>query len=259
MWGATTVYHDRPRRSAVSTHAPRVGRDHGLVEPDRLLDVSTHAPRVGRDFFAETVPPRRALFQPTRPVWGATIGSFLLRPPFPMFQPTRPVWGATTPHGRRRRPRRGFNPRAPCGARQQLRRVCTPALWFQPTRPVWGATGSSMDRLCLTSGFNPRAPCGARPCCARRPAQAPPVSTHAPRVGRDLIISFSQQFPGVSTHAPRVGRDGRTGGRGTGNGGFNPRAPCGARRIDERTSPPQTEFQPTRPVWGATSWAWRSA
>ena len=33
-----------------------------------------------------------------------------------------------------------FNPRAPCGARQKLRRVNTKSIRFQPTRPLRGAT-----------------------------------------------------------------------------------------------------------------------
>ena len=77
-------------------------------------------------------------FQSTRPVWGATPAVCMFSR-MEMFQSTRPVWGATSgamQDMRRSRvsihaPRvgrdfirrlvlnylRGFNPRAPCGAR----------------------------------------------------------------------------------------------------------------------------------------------
>ena len=123
-----------------------------------------------------------------------------------LFQSTRPVWGATrVREGSAQHagvsihaPRVGrdlnyigvspvlesFNPRAPCGARRTaINNDCIEET-FQSTRPVWGATngmhlktmnifvsihaprvgrdkGSFVPR---TKGvcFNPRAPCGAR-------------------------------------------------------------------------------------------------
>ena len=78
------------------------------------------------------------------------------------FQSTRPVWGATCfwlhmfeiVHVSIHAPRvgrdseeipliiyfRSFNPRAPCGARQQNYKTLPEPVWFQSTRPVWGAT-----------------------------------------------------------------------------------------------------------------------
>ena len=58
--------------------------------------ISTHAPLAGRDR-----KPRRPLLRPL------------------LFQPTRPLRGATRAGAQRRRPYSNFNPRAPCGARQQ--------------------------------------------------------------------------------------------------------------------------------------------
>ena len=103
-----------------------------------------------------------------------------------------------------------FNPRAPCGARQEK--------------------GPNPSR---ENNFNPRAPCGAR-LTPQRGRRAPKkISIHAPRVGRDLaaselppsIVLFQSTRPvwgattpqrgrrapkKISIHAPRVGRDGET-------------------------------------------------
>ena len=57
------------------------------------------------------------------------------------------------------------------------------------------------------------------------------VSIHAPRVGRDDFGDGARVNLGVSIHAPRVGRD--------------------LVKIDVVVG--NTEFQSTRPVWGATS------
>ena len=70
-----------------------------------------------------TVPPVLTailpIFQSTRPVRGATCPQLIYEFLISQFQSTRPVRGAT-PQGPPSRPPCGyFNPRAPCGARQQ--------------------------------------------------------------------------------------------------------------------------------------------
>ena len=80
-----------------------------------------------------------------------------------MFQSTRPVWGATQFCHVGRCLQRGFNPRAPCGARLFGFRMQLDTDGFQSTRPVWGATGELHGLGGMIVGFNPRAPCGARP------------------------------------------------------------------------------------------------
>ena len=57
---------------------------------------------------------------------------------------------------------------------------------------------------------------------------------------------------GISIHAPRVGRDAIVNGILTNLDDFNPRAPCGARRIAGHDQCVDVAFQSTRPVWGAT-------
>ena len=169
-------------------------------------------------------------FQPTRPLRGATLLS-LAEIEAEVFQPTRPLRGATGRAIQERRPSSYFNPRAPCGARQDPgaheaargqisthaplagrdeRRpiVSSWSLRFQPTRPLRGATAKAGARNRRTSYFNPRAPCGARRHLGRRRA-------------------------GHREH-------------------FNPRAPCGARLATSVLLLTAARFQPTRPLRGAT-------
>ena len=81
------------------------------------------------------------------------------------------------------------------------------------------------------------------------------VSIHAPRVGRDLCHNVLRVVRLVSIHAPRVGRD-CPGLRETAlSKRFNPRAPCGARRVSAPANPLTFAFQSTRPMRGATGCA----
>ena len=57
-----------------------------------------------------------------------------------LFQPTRPLRGATPEEEPEVLPKENFNPRAPCGARPIPIRRCRKSLLFQPTRPLRGAT-----------------------------------------------------------------------------------------------------------------------
>ena len=152
---------------------------------------------------------------------------------------------------------RGFNPRAPCGARRfrsmfgrATSRVSIhaprvgrdlpplhlqwhqftvsihaprvgrdPIDWsatggyvgFQSTRPVWGATPSPASAA-SASEFQSTRPVWGATAPRQRIVSPRPVSIHAPRVGRDR---------GENLKAERVG-------------GFNPRAPCGARHFGGR-------------------------
>ena len=115
--GATTGLVHRLSAFDISTHAPLAGRDvvfgmgvknDGNFNPRapcgaRRFDsrccnivycISTHAPLAGRDTVKLLFRAGMILFQPTRPLRGAT------------FSYLRKVWN-----------RYDFNPRAPCGAR----------------------------------------------------------------------------------------------------------------------------------------------
>ena len=94
--GATTgtvVYHSQVR---ISTHAPLAGRDRVAVGVLHDVLISTHAPLAGRDLIL-----------------------FAVLLVFGLFQPTRPLRGATLLYHRIFYSSIDFNPRAPCGARQQ--------------------------------------------------------------------------------------------------------------------------------------------
>ena len=122
----------------ISTHAPLAGRDRPLSYCFRLSAISTHAPLAGRDldflitqqgnqYFNPRAPcgarpimglleNRTKLFQPTRPLRGATYDKFGYEG-FLTFQPTRPLRGATL-----------------------LSLARNSSILFQPTRPLRGAT-----------------------------------------------------------------------------------------------------------------------
>ena len=251
VWGATSITCLSCLSLCVSIHAPRVGRDGQrtamrnswsrfnprapcgarldvLLFGGFLFVVSIHAPRVGRD---QAFPIKLYLH-----------GSFNPRAPC----------GARRHHPQRNRLPSCFNPRAPCGAR--------PNKFYHDSPP-----------LC----FNPRAPCGARQCrfCigagvgkfqSTRPvwgATAPLGGIYGnymfqstrPVWGATLYHRRDYPRDEVSIHAPRVGRDAGGFCGGHRNGGFNPRAPCGARLLHKHRCHHPQRFQSTRPVWGATA------
>ena len=81
----------------ISTHAPLAGRD--VYAGDRELsvyDISTHAPLAGRDVIPVDDATVAGVFQPTRPLRGATFIN-LPTDKGQLFQPTRPLRGATSP------------------------------------------------------------------------------------------------------------------------------------------------------------------
>ena len=118
---------------------------------------------------------------------------------------------------------------------------------------MWGATCAPYHNRGLFSNFNPRAPCGARQPRPTKDTAHRSISIHAPRVGRDISLPASPGGPRISIHAPRVGRDKLRRAVRRCKADFNPRAPCGARRLLRiRPSWMRLQFQSTRPVWGAT-------
>ena len=81
------------------------------------------------------------------------------------------------------------------------------------------------------------------------------ISTHAPLAGRDLRKAIIASKSAISTHAPLAGRDGSTREERSVTRNFNPRAPCGARRVSFNFASIIRIFQPTRPLRGATRWS----
>ena len=175
-------------------------------------------------------PVRGSGFQPTRPLRGATHVTGLASSAA-VFQPTRPLRGATSAPAWRCSPHSHFNPRAPCGARLDLRPdtrarvgISTHAplagrdgvfYWdekpeqkFQPTRPLRGATVRFAGTIRPATDFNPRAPCGARP----------------------FPFSIFSDASGFQPTRPLRGATHHSGADIDSINHFNPRAPCGARQ-----------------------------
>ena len=125
--------------------------------------------------------------------------------------------------------RRYFNPRAPCGARRKEAGEWQDQSVFQPTRPLRGATvpaaGPEGEAI-----FQPT-----------RPLRG---ATENPSISYTALT--------ISTHAPLAGRDAYNAKHRIYVTYFNPRAPCGARRLVLSRDLSVQRFQPTRPLRGAT-------
>ena len=146
-------------------------------------NISTHAPLAGRDRLNLNVSTRSLEFQPTRPLRGATLATGRVVD-IAVFQPTRPLRGATITGQLHRAHRGDFNPRAPCGARQNRQRL-------------------HRQRVRIST----HAPLAGRDPPHRADLVADHISTHAPLAGRDGYRRLARYFTKISTHAPLAGRD----------------------------------------------------
>ena len=213
-----------------------------------------------------------ALFQSTRPAWGATRVQGYYRV-HSLFQSTRPAWGATpaippsVPHSvvSIHAPRVGrdddnwcwsfssaeFQSTRPAWGATIVSRVRDEGQRFQSTRPAWGATGICVYFVAARA-VSIHAPRVGRDIRTRSALCFLCVSIHAPRVGRDNPSTFARQRVRVSIHAPRVGRDA---------GGSEPfssrsvsiHAPRVGRDVLLKNQTSANQFQSTRPAWGATA------
>ena len=102
-----------------------------------------------------------ALFQSTRPVWGATHKCNLVHP-VQVISIHAPRVGRDRIGERAGAESDHFNPRAPCGARQDDNLTINIVRDFNPRAPC-GARRPKSKSLLTHQNFNPRAPCGARP------------------------------------------------------------------------------------------------
>ena len=172
------------------------------------------------------------LFQPTRPLRGATPAAAVPVAMDSAFQPTRPLRGATGKIRSAIPINIYFNPRAPCGARHE-RQVCGDAsVRISTHAPLAGRDTTCRSAVAAGLYFNPRAPCGARPAnCSRLPSKQY-FNPRAPCGARPLpadIAFFKDKFQPtrplrgatgsgtticaaylISTHAPLAGRDATT-------------------------------------------------
>ena len=189
------------------------------------INISTHAPRAGSD--------------------RKRCGD---RYPIGPFHPPLPLRGATPPARIASLSLDYFNPRSPCGERRLLdSSVITPAI-FQPTLPVRGATVNVWTPSARRAHFNPRSPCGERLLYSANYDEKLFFSTHAPRAVIYISSSQLQQyFRDISTHAPRAGSDFYNFFYDSHPNYFNPRSPCGERRVQARKLQSVHDFNPRSP------------
>ena len=247
-------------------------RRHKRLYPTVGIIISIHAPLAGCDLCGWSLRRRTTYFNPRTPcgVRPLSLRSISI---FSIFQSTHPLRGATYPRTYALPPKKisihaplagcdspwppairthtNFNPRTPCGVRQN----------------------SCYSSICQ-SNFNPRTPCGVR---RRRHGVRHVVrviSIHAPLAGCDHLGYPPGTVVAISIHAPLAGCDGRPylgiGGldisihaplagcdmvgaasRAAGKH-FNPRTPCGVRRATVEAWDRATVFQSTHPLRGAT-------
>ena len=140
---------------------------------------------------------------------------------------------------------------------------------FQSTHPVRGATmrrdlrchgmpisihapragcdcGAAADGL-RRADFNPRTPCGVRRFTPVEIKSLYAISIHAPRAGCDKEIKVGQVTGFISIHAPRAGCDKIILVRVKKRDNFNPRTPCGVRRLKRKLFFCLTDFNPRTP------------
>ena len=140
-----------------------------------------------------------------------------------------PLAGCDRQSDRRRAHAVNFNPRTPCGVRPFGRR----------------SRGHNMN-------FNPRTPCGVRQDLARQRIYIFPFqSTHPLRGATERAVRVRGRGH-ISIHAPLAGCDhGRIRDPGAACH-FNPRTPCGVRRLNICAAVCLLTFQSTHPLRGAT-------
>ena len=192
------------------------------------------------------------------------------------FQSTHPVRGATTstvrPYARveisihapragcdqiRRKTRSStihFNPRTPCGVRHCINGAPSCVRTISIHAPRAGCDDMHEEYREREENFNPRTPCGVRRRETSHQFQRRFISIHAPRAGCDQRRGQRAQIRrNISIHAPRAGCDQTAAAwiRLTIN--FNPRTPCGVRLLRIVCFMPNSRFQSTHPVQGATT------
>ena len=249
VWGATVFPEALPSPNKFQSTRPVWGATRQIAQRDDTVRVSIHAPRVGRDSCYLPRPPPWARFNPRAPcgarpytaprsrgrvrvsIHAPRVGrdhNVLPLSTHFLVSIHAPRVGRDIGFLPRRSRQCRFNPRAPCGARQQQRYAPRVPVAFQSTRPVWGATIASGVYLRAIQFQSTRPVWGATPSnsisrsvkkfqstrpvwgatvCGSATDTATIVSIHAPRVGRDYNTNNPFEIARVSIHAPRVGRD----------------------------------------------------
>ena len=148
-----------------------------------------------------------------------------------VFQSTHPVRGATAFATSLPSRSSDFNPRTPCGVRQQVSTQQQPTNYFNPRTPCGVRRSSSVLSFSRRCHFNQRTPCGVRPDVCILITLHVAISIHAPHAGCDPFktVRSERLLLFQSTH-PMRGATSPSGMRLTRRSNFNPRTPCGVRR-----------------------------
>ena len=186
-----------------------------------------------------------------------------------LFQSTHPLRGATFQCRQRSAHSTHFNPRTPCGVRPAYFIAFASFLNFNPRTPC-GVRQRGRSEATRYRNFNPRTPCGVRLFCASFLRIANAISIHAPLAGCDAcapttptaLREFQSTHPlrgatmdhnkeeslcTISIHAPLAGCDYSVGFRLKFLPNFNPRTPCGVRRIHNQLCTEKDYFNPRTP------------
>ena len=105
----------------------------------------------------------------------------------------------------------------------------------------------SLGRLATPGNFNPRAPCGARRRVVALPSVMASFQSTRPLRGATWDGPSASTWATISIHAPLAGRDASFAHWSFGTNHFNPRAPCGARRLSRLSRVLVQYFNPRAP------------
>ena len=149
-----------------------------------------------------------------------------------------------------------FNPRPPCGRRPYLFSKLPRLSKFQPTSPVRETTPPAYG-FPIPGNISTHVP-RAGDDVTKSTMQAVPPGFQSTSPVRETTPTMTQASPSspISTHVPRAGDDRTCFQNSPAFQNFNPRPPCGRRRLRLTASQYQGIFQPTSPV-RETTWILR--
>ena len=136
--------------------------------------------------------------------------------------------------------------------RRKTRRRLGRSSIFQSTHPLRGATTDMRLPQQHLLDFNPRTPCGVRLCQWCKNSDADKFQSTHPLRGATIALAQRKQAEAISIHAPLAGCDLRKPQPRKPQPNFNPRTPCGVRRVRCSATRRRTIFQSTHPLRGAT-------
>ena len=117
--------------------------------------------------------------------------------------------------------------------------------------PLAGSDGYGSSQSSPERNFNPHSPCGERRGLAEM-LEVLDISIHTPLAGSDVDMLDINDIHVISIHTPLAGSDRKTLKTSANSWNFNPHSPCGERPATVTLFFPDTLFQSTLPLRGAT-------